>query len=61
MLFIIEPLLLARWFEARARRAPENTFARLQRFHWVLLMLSLATIFGATAGSHGLSFIGGQH
>lgn len=55
MLFIIEPLVLDRWFKARARRAPESTFARLQRFHWVLLMLSLITIFGAVAGSHGLA------
>ena len=56
MLFIAEPLFLDRWFEVRARRAPESTFALLQRFHWVLLMLSLATIVGAVAGSHGLSF-----
>jgi len=58
MLFVIEPLVLDRWFEARARQAPESTFARLQRFHWVLLMLSLVTILGAVAGSHGLSFFG---
>lgn len=58
MLFIAEPLFLDRWFAARARRAPESTFALLQRFHWVLLMLSLVTIFGAVAGSHGLSFFG---
>ena len=58
MLFIAEPLFLGRWFEARARRAPETTFALLQRFHCVLLMLSLVTILGAVAGSHGLSFFG---
>ena len=56
-LFIVEPLFLDRWFEARAQRAPESTFARLQRFHWVLLMLSLLTILGAVAGSHGLSLL----
>jgi uncharacterized membrane protein len=56
MLFIIEPLFLHREFASSARRAPENTFARVQRLHWVLLMLSLVTIFGAVAGSHGLSF-----
>jgi uncharacterized membrane protein len=54
MLFIAEPLWLDRWFEARARRAPENTLALLQRFHWFLLILSLATVVGAVAGSHGL-------
>lgn len=58
MLFIIEPLILDRWLEARARRAPESTFALLERFHWVLLMLSLTAIVGAVAGSHGLSFFG---
>lgn len=56
MLFITEPLFLDRWFEARSRRAPESTFALLQRFHWILLVLSLVTIIGAVAGSRGLSF-----
>jgi uncharacterized membrane protein len=55
MLFIAEPSYLDRWFEARARRFPEGTFELLQRFHWILLTLSLATIVGAVAGSHGLS------
>jgi uncharacterized membrane protein len=58
MLFVIEPLFLGRWFAARARRAPESTFAWLQRLHWVLLVLSLVTIVGAVAGSHGLSLFG---
>ncbi len=52
MLFVAEPLFLHRWLTARARRAPDSTFALVQRFHWVLLILSLATIFGAAAGSH---------
>lgn len=56
VLFIIEPLFLNRWFEACARHAPESTFALLQRFHRILLLLSLVTIVGAVAGSHGLSF-----
>ncbi len=56
MLFLAEPLFLDRWFRARARRAPDSTFALVQRMHWVLLALSLATILGAVAGSHGLSF-----
>jgi hypothetical protein len=56
MLFIVEPLFLHRRFAPSARRAPEKTFARVQRFYWVLLVLSLVTIFGAVAGSHGLSF-----
>jgi uncharacterized membrane protein len=58
MLFIAEPLFLDRWFAARARRAPEATFALVRRVHWVLLVLSLITIVGAVAGSHGLFFFG---
>jgi hypothetical protein len=58
MLFIAEPLFLDRWFMLRAREQPENTFAVLQRLHWGLLLLSLVVVFGAAAGSHGLSFFG---
>jgi len=57
MLFVAEPLFLDRWFEQRAKRAPESTFALVQRLHWLLLTLSLITVFGAVAGSHGLSFV----
>ncbi len=57
MLFVAEPLFLERWFEERAKRAPESTFALVQRLHWLLLALSLVTVFGAVAGSHGLSFV----
>lgn len=56
MLFIAEPLFLDRWLEKQARAAPEGTFALIQCLHWVLLILSLIAIFGAVAGSHGLSF-----
>ena len=54
MLFVQEP---------RSRRQPAlqsavapvsaDTFARIQRKHMVLLILSLMTIAGAVAGSHG--------
>jgi uncharacterized membrane protein len=56
MLFIAEPLFLSRWFEERARHAPDSTFALVQRLHWVLLGLSLLAIAGAVAGAHGFSF-----
>ncbi len=56
MLFVAEPLFLDRWFERRARIAPEATFALIQRLHWFLLGISLATILGAVAGAHGLDF-----
>jgi uncharacterized membrane protein len=56
MLFVAEPLFLSHWFEVRAKIAPEDTFALVQRLHWVLLSLSVITIVGAIAGIHGLSF-----
>ena len=53
MLFVLEPLVLHRRLLERARRDPEGTFNLVQRMHWLLLGLSLATVFGAAAGSHG--------
>jgi len=53
MLFVLEPLVLHRWLEARQARDPEGTFALVQRLHWVLLAVSLVTVIGASAGSHG--------
>jgi len=58
MLFVAEPLFLDRWFNKRARLAPDSTFALIQRLHWLLLVLALATVVGAVAGSHGLTFGG---
>jgi uncharacterized membrane protein len=55
LLFVAEPLLPRRRFEHWATTQPESAFGRLQRSHWVLLALSLVTIFGAVAGSHGWS------
>jgi len=53
MLFVAEPLFLHRWFLDNARRRPEATFRLIERLHRVLLLLSLITVLGATAGSHG--------
>ncbi len=53
MLFVLEPLFLHRWFIERATRDPDSTFVLVVRLHWVLLGLSLATVAGAAAGSHG--------
>ena len=53
MLFVLEPLFLHRRFVARAEVAPEATFRLIQRLHWLLLSLSIITVFGAVAGSHG--------
>ncbi|HIJ62203.1 MAG TPA: hypothetical protein HPQ04_05865 [Rhodospirillaceae bacterium] len=53
MLFVAEPLVLHRWLTARAKTAPQATFNLVERLHWVLLTLSLITVLGAVAGSHG--------
>jgi uncharacterized membrane protein len=55
VLFVLEPLFLHRWFIDRARREPEAVFALIVRLHWTLLTLSLITVAGAAAGSHGYS------
>jgi uncharacterized membrane protein len=59
LLFLLEPLFLHRWFLARARQEPERTFARIERMHRVLLVVSLATLLGAVAGAHGLLLFAG--
>jgi uncharacterized membrane protein len=53
MLFVAEPLVLHRWFQERAISDPEGTFALIERLHRFLFGVSLITIFGAVAGSHG--------
>lgn len=53
MLFVLEPLVLHRWFRTRAAEDPEGTFARIERMHWLLLTVSIVTLLGAVAGSHG--------
>lgn len=54
MLFVAEPLFLHRRLMARAKREPEATFRTVEKLHWLLLTLSLITILGAVAGSHGV-------
>jgi uncharacterized membrane protein len=53
MLFVLEPLVLHRWFRARAERDPAGTFRLVLRLHRVLLTLGLVTVLGAVAGAHG--------
>lgn len=57
MLFVLEPLVLDRWFRSRAAKHPEATFAWIERMHWILLTLSLVTVLGAVAGSHGFILV----
>jgi len=54
LLFVIEPLVLHRVVHRRAEAGDERVFTALQWAHWVLLVLSLVTVFAAVAGSHGL-------
>lgn len=58
MLFVLEPWVLHKWFQARAQHEPEKTFKLIQRLHWFLLSISLITVMGAVAGSHGWVMLG---
>ena len=53
MLFVVEPLVLRRQVTKTWQRDPAKAFALAQRMHWILLSVSLVTIAGAVAGSHG--------
>lgn len=54
MLFVVEPLHLHR--RMAASPDPARDFRRLERLHRVALALSLVTLAGAVAGSHGWAF-----
>jgi uncharacterized membrane protein len=55
MLFLIEPFVLHRRLAAAMQRPDSGRiFDRMEGFHRVMLVLSLVTVFGAVAGSHGL-------
>jgi uncharacterized membrane protein len=56
-LFLVEPFFLDRRMVRFAARRQESAFAWLATAHWLLLTLSLITIFGAVAGSHGWSVL----
>ena len=53
VLFVLEPLVLHRWFSARAARDPEGTMAIVLRMHRVLSVLAIVTVGGAVLGAHG--------
>jgi uncharacterized membrane protein len=56
MLFILEPLFLKNKLIENAKTDPEGTFKRIQKIHLHLLWISILTIIGAAAGSHGWLF-----
>ncbi|HHG86150.1 MAG TPA: hypothetical protein ENJ82_15480 [Bacteroidetes bacterium] len=53
LLYILEPFVLHKIFKKYAEKNPEKAFAIMHWAHWMLLLLSLITIAGAVAGSHG--------
>ncbi len=56
VLFVFEPLFLHKWFHKQAQKNSERTFFVLQVMHLVLLVLSIAAVFGGVAGVHGLFY-----
>ena len=53
LLFVIEPLFFHRFLQSLAQRDPALPLRVLQRGHRMLLTISLATVAGAVAGTHG--------
>jgi uncharacterized membrane protein len=53
VLFVAEPLI-PNWLLARSQVKPEATFRLIEWLHRLLLFVSLITVLGAVAGSHGL-------
>lgn len=55
ILFVAEPLM-HRKIARQIQNDPQRSFQRMQRVHWLLLLVSLITIAGALAGAHGVAF-----
>ena len=53
MLFVMEPRARRQQSSMPAQNVSADAFVKIQRMHWVLLSLSLITVAGAVAGSHG--------
>lgn len=56
VLFVLEPLVLHRWFHEKATADSERAFRLVQAMHVVLLALSLVAVAGGVAGAHGYDF-----
>ena len=54
VLFVLEPLVLHKWFHERAKHNGENAFFILQIMHIILLSISLLAVLAGVAGAHGL-------
>ncbi|MGH7781404.1 MAG: hypothetical protein ACREQR_16455 [Candidatus Binataceae bacterium] len=53
MLFIIEPLVVGPRMEQMLTRDPARALIRMERMHWVLLILSLLVIAAVVGGVYG--------
>lgn len=53
MLYVMEPRILHSKIKKQTQQNSNTVFLAMQRTHWILLLLSLITVIGATAGSHG--------
>lgn len=58
MLFVMEPRARRCQPQVAAQNISADTFTKIQRMHWILLSLSLITVAGAVAGSHGWLIFG---
>ena len=58
ILFVAEPLIEHRWLFARVELEPETRFTLMEWLPRFLLIVSLITVLGAVAGSHGFLLFG---
>ncbi len=56
VVFVFEPLFLRKIFRRFAEENPEKTFWIIEKAHQILLAISIITVIGSVAGSHGLFF-----
>lgn len=57
VLFVLEPLVLHKFFHKQATANSTKAFTVLHRMHWILLSISTLAIVGAVAGSRGFSLL----
>lgn len=58
MLFVIEPRARKRQQILSGQINSDQKLIRIQRMHWMMLTISLITVAGAVAGSHGWLIFG---
>ena len=53
VIFVLEPLVLHKWFEEQASTNPQRVLGLVFKAHIVLITLSFLTIAAAVIGVHG--------